>query len=362
MTIIATIVFFLISGYLFFLMIGYAIVMRFLTRNKPIRRVEHTPPVTIIVPAYNEEDNIAQKIEDLLALEYPADLLEILVVDNSSTDRTREIAASYPTIKVLESPRGKINAINEGVRKASHDIIVETDADTLLKSDAVRSLVTCFADEKIGAVGGTATTEDTRSFFGKSKMAYHRADWELRALEGRLDSVISLDGKLMAFRKSLLPEIRSDAVVDDLEINFMLRSRGYRSVIDDKAIVYEIGPQNLAAELLQIRRRVALTIPALFHYLHMCMNPRFGWFGMFIFPIRRMLAIFSPLMLAYAGAFVLWWSWKVALALGVVGLAGAVVTGQYFPLIQQYGIVLGWVDVLTARVKESAQWGKGHRT
>ena len=361
MTIIATIVFFLVSGYLFFLMIGYGIVMKFLTRNRPIRRAEHTPPVTVIVPAYNEEDNIARKIEDLLALDYPADMMEILVVDNSSTDRTREIAASYP-VKVLESPRGKINAINEGVRSASHDIIIETDADTLLRSDAINSLVTCFADEKIGAVGGTAITEDTRSFFGKSKMGYHRADWEMRALEGRLDSVISLDGKLMAFRKSLLPAIRSDAVVDDLEINFMLRSRGYRSVIDDKAIVYETGPQNLNAELLQIRRRVALTIPALFHYLHMFMNPRYGWFGMFIFPIRRMLAIFSPLMLAYAGAFVLWWSWKLALALGAVGVLGIAVTGQYFPVIQQYGIVLGWFDVLTARVRKSAQWGKGHRT
>jgi cellulose synthase/poly-beta-1,6-N-acetylglucosamine synthase-like glycosyltransferase len=361
MTIAATIIFFLIAGYLSFLMVGYGILMRYLTRNKPIRRIAQAPPISIIVPAYNEEDNIAKKIEDLLALEYREDLLEILVVDNSSTDRTREIAASYP-ITVLESPRGKINAINVGVHSASNDIVVETDADTLLKADAISSLVTCFSDPAIGAVGGTAITEDALSFFGKSKMAYHRADWELRALEGRLDSVISLDGKLMAFRKSLLPEIRSDAVVDDLEINFMLRSRGYRSVIDDSAIVYETGPQNLTAELRQIRRRVALTIPALFHYLHMCLNPRYGWFGMLIFPIRRMLAIFSPLMMAYAGIFILWWSWKIALALGAVGMVFIAVTGQYFPLIQQYGIVLGWVDVLTARVRKSAQWGKGHRT
>ena len=361
MTLAATIIFFIVAGYLFFLLVGYGIVMKYLTQNRPILRTEQTPHISIIVPAYNEEDHIAKKIEDLLALDYPVDRVEILVVDNSSTDRTREIAASYP-VKVFESPRGKINAINMGVHNASNDIVVETDADTLLKADAIRSLVTCFAEPAIGAVGGTAITEDTRSFFGKSKMAYHRADWQLRALEGRLDSVISLDGKLMAFRKSLLPEIRSDAVVDDLEINFMLRSRGYRSVIDDKAIVYETGPQNLAAELLQIRRRVALTIPALFHYLHMCMNPRYGWFGMFIFPVRRMLAIFSPIMMAYAGIFILWWSWKAALILGAAGVALVAVTGQYFPLIQQYGIVLGWVDVLTARVRKSAQWEKGHRT
>lgn len=361
MAITATIIFFLVSGYLFFLMVAYGIVMRYLTRNKPILRKEQTPPVTIIVPAYNEEENIGKKIEDLLALEYPSEKLEILVVDNSSTDRTREIASSYP-VKVLDSPRGKINAINEGVHNASHDIVVETDADTLLKPDAIRSLATCFASDTIGAVGGKAIVEDTRSFFGKSKMEYHRADWELRTLEGRLDSVISLDGKLMAFRKSLLPEIRPDAVVDDLEINFMLRSQGYRSIIDDGAIVYETGPQNLTAELRQIRRRVALTIPALFHYSHMCMNPRYGWFGMFILPVRRMLAIFSPLMLAYAGVFLLWWSWKTTLVLGVAGFSLVVITGQYFPLIQQYGILLGWLDVLTARVKESAQWGKDHRT
>ncbi len=360
MTIAATVIFFFFLGYLSLLMVGYGPLIRFLARKRPIGRKEQAPSVTIVVPAYNEEENIARKIEDLLALDYPREKLEILIVDNSSTDRTREIASSYP-VKVLESPRGKINAINEGVHGASHDIIVETDADTLLDSGSVRSLVTCFADETIGAVGGKAVVEDSGVFFGKSKAAYHRADWELRTLEGRLDSVISLDGKLMAFRKSLLPAIRSDAVVDDLEINFMLRSRGFRSVIDDKAIVYEASSKSLLAELTQMRRRVALTIPALFHYLHMCMNPRYGWFGMFIFPIRRMLAVFSPLMLAYIGIFLLVWSWKLTLALGVVGFLGVAVTGQYFPLIQQYGIVLGWLDVLTARVRESAQWGKDHR-
>jgi len=361
MTIIATIIFFIVVGYLAFLMVGYGIMMKYLTRNKPIARKEQTPDVSIVVPAFNEEENIGRKIEDLLALEYPVEKMEILVVDNSSTDRTKEIASSYP-VTVLDSRRGKINAINEGVRNASHDIIIETDADTLLKPDAVKSLVTCFANEAIGAVGGKAIVEDTRSFFGKSKMAYHRADWELRTLEGRLDSVISLDGKLMAFRKSLLPEIRSDAVVDDLEINFMLRSRGYRSVIDDSAVVYETGPQNLRAELRQIRRRVALTIPAVFHYFRLCMNPRYGWFGMLIFPVRRMLAIFSPLMLAYAGCFLLWWSWKATFALGVVGLSAVAITRQYFPLIQQYGILLGWLDVLIGRARGSAQWEKGHRT
>jgi cellulose synthase/poly-beta-1,6-N-acetylglucosamine synthase-like glycosyltransferase len=361
MNIIATIVFFLLIGYLSLLMVGYGPIMKFLTRKKPIPRTVQAPPVSIVVPAYNEEENIARKIEDLLALEYPGGEIEILIVDNSSTDRTIEIASSYP-VKVLNSPRGKINAINEGVRGASHDIIIETDADTLLDPGAVRSLVTCFADETIGAVGGRAVVEDTDVFFSKSKTAYHRADWELRTLEGRLDSVISLDGKLMAFRRSLLPKIRPGAVVDDLEVNFMLRAQGYRSIIDDKAIVYETGPRSLSSELAQMRRRVALTIPAVFYYSKMCLNPRYGWFGMFIFPVRRMLAIFSPLMLAYVGIFLLIWSWKFTLALGVLGLGAVAVTGQYFPLIQQFGIILGWLDVLSSRAGGAAEWEKDHRT
>ncbi|UCD58058.1 MAG: glycosyltransferase [Candidatus Hydrogenedentota bacterium] len=355
--IIATVVFFLSFGYLAFLMAGYGTLLRYLTRNKPILRVEQTLPVSIVVPAFNEEKNIARKIEDLAALEYPPDKLEILVIDNSSTDRTREIASSYP-VTVLSSPRGKINAINEGVRKARFDVIVVTDADTLLKPDAVKSVVSCFATDTVGAVGGKAVVEDTLSFFGRSKMRYHEADWNLRTLEGRLDSVISLDGKLMAFRKSLLPEIPPKAVVDDLEITFRLRSRGYRSVIDDRAVVYETGPQNFKAEIKQIRRRVALTIPVLFNYINMLLNPRFGWFGVLIFPVRRMLAVFSPLMVAYMGAYIFWWNWKVGLVLGLVGLPLVAVTGQYFPIIQQLGIVLGWLDVLTARIGAAAQWEK----
>lgn len=353
----ATIIFVLILCYLAFLMGGYGFLLRFLTRNRPVPRREQILPVSIVVPAFNEEKNIARKVENLLALNYPAELVEVLVVDNASTDKTRLIASSYP-VRVLQSPRGKINAINEGIREAINDIIVVTDADTVLHPDAIRSLVTCFADDSIGAVGGKADVEDTRSFFGRSKMKYHRADWELRTLEGRLDTVISLDGKLMSFRKALLPELPPDAVVDDLEINFRLRSKGYRSVIDDRAIVYETGPQTLKAELRQIRRRVALTIPVLFNYIHMLLNPRFGWFGMLIYPVRRMLAVFSPLMFAYVLIFLFWWKWKLMLVLSVVGAALVAAMGQYFPIIQQIGIVLGWFDVLTQRVRASAQWEK----
>ena len=353
----ATIVFFLICGYLAFLFAGYGILLKYLTRNKPISRVEQELPVSIVVPAFNEEAMIARKIEDLLGLDYPGDKLEILVVDNSSTDRTREIASSYP-VTVLDSPRGKIFAINEGIRNARSEIIVITDADTLLKPDAIKSAVTCYSSDAVGAVGGVAVVEDTLSFFGQSKMKYHDADWKLRTLEGRLDSVISLDGKLMSFRKSLLPKIPSDCIVDDLEINFRLRSQGYRSVIDDEAIVYETGPQNLKAEIRQIRRRVALTIPVLFNYKSMFLNPRYGWFGMLIYPVRRMLAVLSPLMLAYLAIYVLWWNWKAAIVLGGVGFSLIAVTGQYFPIIQQFGIMLAWLDVLTLRIGKSAQWEK----
>ncbi|GAB4330522.1 MAG: glycosyltransferase [Candidatus Abyssubacteria bacterium] len=354
---IGAILFCLSLAYLLFLVAGYGITLRYLTRGKTLARVDQTPPVTVVVPAFNEEKNISRKIEDLLALEYPSDKLEILIVNNSSDDRTREIAESYP-VKVLDSTRGKINAINEGVRHAQSEIVAVTDADTLLNRDAIGSIVTCFASDTIGAVGGKAVVRDTRSFFGKSKMKYHESDWELRVLEGILDSTISLDGKLMAFRKSLLPEIPANAVVDDLEVTLRLRSRGFRVVIDDKALVYETGPQSFTSELKQIRRRVALTIPTLFLYIHMLLNPRYGWFGLFVYPVRRMFAVFSPLMYLYVVGYLIWWNWKIAAALGVIGLPLIVLTGQYFPVIQQYGIILGWLDVLTLKVRESAQWDK----
>ncbi|RJP17432.1 MAG: glycosyltransferase [Candidatus Abyssobacteria bacterium SURF_5] len=354
---VATVIFFLFLFYIGFLFFGYRFLMRYLVRNRKIQRVQQEPPVTIVVPAFNEERNIARKIKDLRALVYPSEKLQIIIVDNASTDRTHSIASTYP-VEVFQSPRGKVNAINTGIRQAASDIVVVTDADTLLKPDAIKSLVTCFSHDLIGAVGGKAIVEDTRSFFGRSKMKYHAADWELRTLEGRLDSCISLDGKLMAFRKGVLPALPPDVVVDDLEITFRLRSQGFRSVIDDQSIVYETGPQTLRAEIRQIRRRVALTIPVLFNYIHMLFNPRYGGFGLLIFPIRRMFAVFSPLIFLYVVSFVFWWDWKLAVAGGIISLPAIILTGQYFPLIQQMGIVLGWYDVLTARVRASAQWEK----
>jgi hypothetical protein len=142
------------------------------------------------------------------------------------------------------------------------------------------------------------------------------------------------------------------------QVEYRVGHIGFRCVIDDNAIVHEVGPQTFKAELRQIRRRVALTIPVLFHYYYMLLNPRYGWFGMLIFPIRRMLAVLSPLIQLYVICYFLWWDWRIAAAMGLIGVAAIAVTGKYYPFIQQIGIVLGWYDVLTAKVRASAQWEK----
>ena len=232
-------------------MFVYPLLISFLAKNKKNSK-QKPKGVTIIVPAYNEEKYIGRKIENLLSSGYR---MKILVVDNGSTDNTAKIAAKYP-VTLLKSGRGKINAINKGIKNAKTDIIVVTDADTMTGKDSIRSLVS-HLHGNIGAVCGYSTlkTKGKKLFYLKSKFGYYTADWKQRYTESLVDSVCSLDGKLMAFRKSIVREFPPDLLSDDYALTLMTRKKGYRCIVDKDAVVYEELPRNLKEEIKQIRRR-----------------------------------------------------------------------------------------------------------
>ncbi|HRR21689.1 MAG TPA: glycosyltransferase, partial [Desulfomonilia bacterium] len=145
---------FLLTGYVYFL---YPIILtrlsRFVARNYTKSRI--TPPISIIISAYNEERSIARKIENTLSLDYPPELVEIIVGSDGSRDRTEEIVKSYRErgVRLLAFPenRGKTVVQNDCVREASHEIIVFMDAASMCERGALRKLVSNFADSRVGA-------------------------------------------------------------------------------------------------------------------------------------------------------------------------------------------------------------------
>ena len=230
-------------------------------RPRPVRRGTIQPSVTMVVPAYNEEAAIEAKVRNSLEQRYPRGLLEILIVSDGSTDGTDEIVRRYAaeTVRLVRRPReGKIAALNAAAALATGDILVLTDANSLLEPDAVARLVESFADPEVGAVCGNKKLRPPKG--GDATQGgegiYWRYDKWLKGLESRIGSIFAADGTLYALRRKLYVPILDRAQADDIAISTRVVLQGYRLVIDDAAVAWEEAPAEGRAEF---RRKVRVT-------------------------------------------------------------------------------------------------------
>jgi cellulose synthase/poly-beta-1,6-N-acetylglucosamine synthase-like glycosyltransferase len=235
------------------------IVERFHAR--PVRTADIHPLVTFIIPAYNEQKNIAAKIENTLALDYPAERIEVLIASNGSTDRTNEIVRGYsdPRVRLLALPRpGKMEALNEAARHASGEILVFTDADFLLDSHTLAIMTRNFADPAVGGVCGARNTSIVREgdATGDGEGLYARWDKWQKVRESRIGSVFAADGLLYAIRKSLYVPITDPAQSDDMAISMRIPPRGFRLLYEPTATAYEKATVHAKEEF---RRKIRIT-------------------------------------------------------------------------------------------------------
>lgn len=191
------------------------------------------PGVTLIVPVHNEMATIGRKVENTLALDYPADRLEILFVSDGSTDGTGEALRARATgrVHLIELPerQGKAAALNAGLKRARHDILVFTDASIMLAPDAVRVLVSPFESSTVGCVSGEDHIEEAGG-----EGLYGRYELLLRRLESRLHSIVGASGSLYAQRRGLCTPFEPGLAPDFLSV---LRTveRGFRAVSEPGA-------------------------------------------------------------------------------------------------------------------------------
>jgi len=225
---------------------GYPALLWILSRlrPRPVREGDVTPLVTFVIAAYNEEGVIGEKIENTLALDYPSDRLEVLVVSNGSVDRTNEIVASYtdPRVRLLALPEpGKMRALNEGAAAARGEILVFTDADFLLDTHTLRLMASKFADPEVGGVCGSRNTTIRREgdATGAGEGLYARWDKWQKTLESKIGSVFAADGLLYAIRKELYVPMASMHGADDISISVQIPLQGYRLVFEPNATAFE---------------------------------------------------------------------------------------------------------------------------
>jgi cellulose synthase/poly-beta-1,6-N-acetylglucosamine synthase-like glycosyltransferase len=260
---------FLLVGYwacvfaLAYVYAGYPALLAFAARvahRKPPRRDEAARPrVTLIVSAYNEEAVIDAKLRNCLSLEYPADRLEILVVSDSSSDRTDEIVQTYAGKQVallrMSERGGKTAGLNEAVRHARGEILVFSDANAHYERHAIVRLVRNFADPAVGAVTGESRYRiEQDDFSTESENAYWRYELALKKLESELGSLIGGDGAIYAIRKALYVAM-DPSDLSDFVNPLQIVGQGYRNVYEPEAICHEGGAESFAAEF---RRKVRI--------------------------------------------------------------------------------------------------------
>ena len=219
------------------------------------------PSVSVVLVAHNEEERIVQRLENLLAGDYPAEQLEIVVVSDGSTDATvaRVESLALPAVRLIEQPAriGKAGCLNLGIEKARGEIIVFADARQRFSASTIRELATRFSDPKIGAVSGSLEIEAATSGVGAGVDAYWRLEKALRHAESRFDSCIGCTGAVYAIRTALFEPIPTDTILDDVLIPMQVALRGFRVVFNPAAIAFD--PQSLepAREIVRKQRTLA---------------------------------------------------------------------------------------------------------
>lgn len=206
-------------------------------RPQAIRKAAIEPSVTVIIAAYNEEDVIARRIDNLLELEYPRDKLKIIVTSDASTDRTEEIALQYPDVTVVTNPRGgKVAAQDRAVRQTDSEIVAFSDANATWSQDALRELVRSFADPDVAYVCGQLRILAADG--SNQEGLYWRYEMTVRDAESKLGSVTGGNGSIYAVRRADYVEV-DPRFGHDLSFPYLMVQRGRRAVYEPSAQAWE---------------------------------------------------------------------------------------------------------------------------
>ena len=244
-------VFWISAALLAYMYLGYAgwLWLRGRFRQLPVRAGAYQPSISLVMVVRNEAAVIERKLKNLLALDYPQELREIVVVSDASTDGTNEILNCYAVdgrLRVLAhpEPRGKAAGLNDTVAQAGGEIVVFTDARQILEADSVRLLAEQFADPEVGCASGELMLGDpdageTSRGFG----LYWRVEKKIREMESASGSVVQATGAIYAVRRKLLVPVPAGTILDDVFIPMHVARQGYRVTFLPSARAWDVADQ-----------------------------------------------------------------------------------------------------------------------
>jgi len=220
---------------------------------------ELTPSVTVLIAAYNEASVLREKLENCLELDYPPDLLDIVVVSDGSTDDTENIVKEFASrgIRLLVNPqnKGKATALNNGIENITSSIVVLSDANVMYQRDGIRNLVRHFADDSIGAVSGKVVLLNEGLSYSEGEDAYYAVEHNIQQLESNTGDLIGADGAMYALRKELYRPLQPDTLLDDFVLSMGVIQQHKRLIFDPQALGFE---KNIAEIDSEFNRKVRI--------------------------------------------------------------------------------------------------------
>lgn len=260
------IIFWLTTAGLFYAYFGYPLVMALLLKLKKPRDIvkkPFTPFISIVIAAYNEEKDIGAKLNEFTNSSYPSEKMEIFVISDASTDRTCEIVEGFSDKGVklfkLEKQSGKIAAYRNIFPMLKGEIIVFSDATSLISYDGITNLINNFSDETVGCAGGLLVyiNPGKATIVGKGEKKYWSYEIRIREYESALCSLPSVSGTLYAVRKNLYPIDMADYLADDLIVPIRVKKAGYRTVFEKDATCKDYTTTDIKEEMA---KRIRITV------------------------------------------------------------------------------------------------------
>jgi cellulose synthase/poly-beta-1,6-N-acetylglucosamine synthase-like glycosyltransferase len=294
---------------------GYSLVTMLLAlvvRN-PVRRADITPSVTLLITAYNEELDIARKLEGSLALDYPRELLEIIVASDGSTDRTDEIVRGFESRGVklvrVEGRLGKTGTQNEAVKQARGEIIVFSDATTTYDPQALRKLVRNYADPRIGAVSGRYEYRNPSGApIGLGTVLFWKYENAIKSMQTRIWTITGCCGCIYSVRRSAYVPLPRD-IISDLCQPLKILESGYRIAFEREAVAFEDALEESKGEFSMRVRVISRGMHGLI-FMRKLLNP-----------LRRPFVAFQ--LISHK-----WMRWLVPVFAAVALLANAALLGE----------------------------------
>ena len=270
----------------FYTYIGYGILLYIIIQlkrlfaGKPREAVlpadDKLPTMTLMICAYNEEDVVAEKMENTLALDYPHDKFRIMWVTDGSNDRTNELLKAYPEVDIVFSPerRGKTAALKHGLRELQTRYVAFTDANTMINKGALKEIARLFTDPTVGCVSGEKRVVAKREgeMAAEGEGLYWKYESTLKRWDSELYSAMGAAGELYAIDPKLVHNVPDEALLDDFMMSMYIVDEGHRIAYTKEAYAQEYGSANIFEESKRKRRIAAGGLQSIW-WLRRMLNP-----------------------------------------------------------------------------------------